>query len=91
MTFVDGCIIKSRELKNLAFVFVNDYFLEDDGELLGIRVDFLNGFRVLPVNFDADEIRHGVYLFIAGKRVLSDRVRRGEVSEEEVFAGNEKG
>ncbi len=82
--------MKSGELRNIAFIFVNDYFIEETGEFIGIRADFLNEFRLKPIDFDTNEIKHGTYLLFAGKKVLCDKIRRNEISEEEVFSGGEK-
>ncbi len=83
--------MKSRELRNIAFIFVNDYFfIEETGELIGIRADFLNEFRLIPLDFDIDEIKYGTYILFAGKKVLRDEIRRNEISEEEEFSSGEK-
>ena len=82
--------MKTRELRNLAFVFVNDYYIEESGELIGIRADYLNEFRVSPLDFDITDLKHGTYLYLANKKIVNDRIRRDEISEEEVFAGNKK-
>ncbi len=82
--------MKSRELRNIAFIFVNDYFIEETGELVGIRADYLNEFRVTPIDFDADDIRYGTYILLAGKKILHDRIKKDEISEEERFSNGEK-
>ncbi len=82
--------MKSRELRNIAFIFVNDYFIEGTGELVGVRADYLNEFRIIPIDFDSDDIRYGTYILITGKKILHDKVKRDEVSEEEVFSNGEK-
>ena len=82
--------MKTRELRNLAFVFVNDCYIEENGELIGIRADYLNEFRVSPLDFDSSDLKHGTYLYLANKKILNDRIRREEISEEEIFSGNKK-
>jgi len=82
--------VKSRELRNIAFIFVNDYFSEETGELVGVRADYLNEFRVTPVDFGIYDIRHGTYILFAGKKTLHDEIGRDEVSEEEVFSDGTK-
>ena len=86
----DTDTMKTRELRNIAFVFVNDFFIEETGEPIGIRADFLNEFKVFPVNFDVDEIKYGTYIYLAGKKVLHDRIKIEEISQEEVFSGDNR-
>ncbi len=84
--------MRSRELRGMAFVFVNDYFVEDTGELVGVRADFLHEFRVkMKLDFDPGYgLRYGTYLLSCGQKLFADEVSSDEISEKEVFTSKDK-
>ena len=84
--------MRSRELRGLAFIFVNDYFVEDTGELLGIRADFLHEFRVKIKGYidPWQGLKYGTYLLLCHQKLFEDNVAVDEISDREVFAGGNK-